>query len=111
MRAYSEDDIRRAVEEVIAAGMEKFLYEWPFSTIYPRQSSRNDSGRHNKNLDETKDDLILRVYSEDDIRRAVEEVIAAGMEKFLYQWPFSTKCSRQSSRNDSGRHNKNLDEK
>ena len=39
----------------------------------------------------------MRGYSEADIRRAVEEVIAAGMEKFLHQEPFSSKRSRQSN--------------
>ncbi|WP_170138865.1 CotG/ExsB N-terminal domain-containing protein [Oceanobacillus chungangensis] len=53
----------------------------------------------------------MKGYSEEDIRRAVEKVIAAGMENFLYQEPFSTKRSRQSNRSYSGRHNKNLDNK
>ncbi|MEH7526631.1 hypothetical protein V7149_25725 [Bacillus sp. JJ1503] len=39
----------------------------------------------------------MKDYSEADIHRAVEEVIAAGMEKFLYQEPFSSKRSRQSN--------------
>ena len=40
--------------------------------------------------------MFLKHYSEEDIRRAVEEVVAAGMEEFLFQEPLSSKRSRQS---------------
>lgn len=48
-----------------------------------------------------KEDMTLKSYNEEDIRRAVDEVVAAGMEKFLYQEPFSLKDSSQSSRRKS----------
>ncbi|MBS4192167.1 hypothetical protein KHA94_18535 [Bacillus sp. FJAT-49705] len=43
----------------------------------------------------------MRRYTETEIRRAVAEVVAAGMEKFLYQEPFSSESSRQSARRKS----------
>ncbi|WP_156416271.1 CotG/ExsB N-terminal domain-containing protein [Cytobacillus dafuensis] len=39
----------------------------------------------------------MRRYTETEIRRAVAEVVAAGMEKFLYQEPISSESSRQST--------------
>lgn len=47
-----------------------------------------------------KEATTLRDYSEDEIRQAVNDVIAAGMEKFLFQEPFSSsrKCSHVTGR-------------
>ena len=42
----------------------------------------------------------MKHYSEDDIRQAVNEVIAAGMEKFLYQEPISPRRARQSDKDE-----------
>ncbi|NEU29214.1 hypothetical protein GN156_00250 [bacterium LRH843] len=48
MTNYSEDDIRRAVDEVVAAGMEKFLYQEPVPPEKKEQTRNENSDQINK---------------------------------------------------------------